>query len=214
MSSPRLPPSSLGMEPQHTRCQSSHTGQSTWSTRSFSLQSLASSGPSVAPVIHRIRRAGRRFFNDHVLEREFLDRVRLAAEKSGLWDELRTAWLSRLRTDAVVCEGAGAFDFAVCTGCRRGHSSTEHCEVGIGSGQITNRRFGGACEANRNALGVVEKASGKQTESDSFGPSKAKRFLIVRTSLFERGGDEILAGILRIGTGLRDVSRTIQFEEA
>ncbi len=38
-------------------------------------------------------RTGRRFFNEDALEREFLDRVRQAANKSGLWDELKTDWL-------------------------------------------------------------------------------------------------------------------------
>jgi protein phosphatase len=39
-------------------------------------------------------RTGRRFFADSNLEREFLDRVRAAADKAGLWDELGTEWLS------------------------------------------------------------------------------------------------------------------------
>ncbi len=38
-------------------------------------------------------RTGRRFFNDGVLERAFLDRVRVAIEMSGLWDELETGWM-------------------------------------------------------------------------------------------------------------------------
>jgi protein phosphatase len=38
-------------------------------------------------------RTGRRFFNDGALEREFLDRARMAIEKSGLWDELGTEWM-------------------------------------------------------------------------------------------------------------------------
>jgi protein phosphatase len=38
-------------------------------------------------------RTGRRFFNDPLLEREFLRRVRSAVDASGLWDELRTEWL-------------------------------------------------------------------------------------------------------------------------
>jgi protein phosphatase len=38
-------------------------------------------------------RTGRRFFVDPNLERDFLDRVRAAAEKAGLWDELGTEWL-------------------------------------------------------------------------------------------------------------------------
>jgi protein phosphatase len=38
-------------------------------------------------------RTGRRFFNDSVMDREFLSRVQEAASKSGLWDELATDWL-------------------------------------------------------------------------------------------------------------------------
>ena len=38
-------------------------------------------------------RTGRRFFTDPNLEREFLDRVRAAADRAGLWDELGTEWL-------------------------------------------------------------------------------------------------------------------------
>lgn len=38
-------------------------------------------------------RTGRRFFNDGVLEKEFLDRVQAAATRSGLWDDLATDWL-------------------------------------------------------------------------------------------------------------------------
>jgi len=38
-------------------------------------------------------RTGRRFFNDSVLEKEFLDRVQAAANKSDLWDDLATDWL-------------------------------------------------------------------------------------------------------------------------
>src|SRR5207302_4113703 len=38
-------------------------------------------------------RTGRRFFNDAPLEREFLDRIRKAADKAALWDELQTDWL-------------------------------------------------------------------------------------------------------------------------
>ena len=37
-------------------------------------------------------RTGRRFFNDHDLERQFLDRVRLAMEAAGLWSKLDTTW--------------------------------------------------------------------------------------------------------------------------
>jgi protein phosphatase len=36
---------------------------------------------------------GRRFFSDLGLEKKFLDRVRIAVEKAGLWDELSTDWL-------------------------------------------------------------------------------------------------------------------------
>src|SRR5207245_4668016 len=38
-------------------------------------------------------RTGRRFFNDGVLEKEFLCRVQSAVTKSGLWDELASDWL-------------------------------------------------------------------------------------------------------------------------
>lgn len=38
-------------------------------------------------------RTGRRFFADSNLERQFLDRVRAAADEAGLWDELSTEWL-------------------------------------------------------------------------------------------------------------------------
>jgi len=38
-------------------------------------------------------RTGRRFFTDPNLEREFLDRVRAAVERAGLWGELSTDWL-------------------------------------------------------------------------------------------------------------------------
>src|SRR5205814_6051155 len=38
-------------------------------------------------------RTGRRFFNDSVLEKEFLCRVQSAVTKSGLWDELASDWL-------------------------------------------------------------------------------------------------------------------------
>ena len=37
-------------------------------------------------------RTGRRFFDDPVLERQFLERVRLACAQSGLWDDLETDW--------------------------------------------------------------------------------------------------------------------------
>jgi protein phosphatase len=38
-------------------------------------------------------RTGRRFFDDTALEQALLGRVRDAAERAGLWDELRTGWL-------------------------------------------------------------------------------------------------------------------------
>jgi protein phosphatase len=38
-------------------------------------------------------RTGRRFFSDDALEQSFLLRVRDAATKAGVWDELRTDWL-------------------------------------------------------------------------------------------------------------------------
>jgi protein phosphatase len=38
-------------------------------------------------------RTGRRFFNELSLEREFLERIRGAADRSGLWDELGTDWM-------------------------------------------------------------------------------------------------------------------------
>ena len=38
-------------------------------------------------------RTGRRFFADAALEREFLNRIRNAVDKAGLWDELKTDWL-------------------------------------------------------------------------------------------------------------------------
>jgi protein phosphatase len=38
-------------------------------------------------------RTGRRFFNEIALEKRFLDRVRNAADRSGLWDELSTDWM-------------------------------------------------------------------------------------------------------------------------
>jgi protein phosphatase len=37
-------------------------------------------------------RTGRRFFEDHELESQMLDRVRLALEKAGFWDEFQTDW--------------------------------------------------------------------------------------------------------------------------
>ena len=39
-------------------------------------------------------RTGRRFFNDTTLEGEFLDRLAAAISRAGLWDELRTTWLT------------------------------------------------------------------------------------------------------------------------
>lgn len=38
-------------------------------------------------------RTGRRFFSETALEREFLGRVRDAADRGGLWDELGTDWM-------------------------------------------------------------------------------------------------------------------------
>lgn len=38
-------------------------------------------------------RTGRRFFTDEALEQQFLNRLRVAVEKAGLWDELATDWL-------------------------------------------------------------------------------------------------------------------------
>ena len=38
-------------------------------------------------------RTGRRFFDDRALEASFLERVRLAITKSGIWDELETGWV-------------------------------------------------------------------------------------------------------------------------
>ncbi len=38
-------------------------------------------------------RTGRRFFPDPAIERQFLDRIRVAADKAGLWEELSTDWL-------------------------------------------------------------------------------------------------------------------------
>lgn len=38
-------------------------------------------------------RTGRRFFNDNVLEKEFLRRIQTAATESGLWEALKTDWL-------------------------------------------------------------------------------------------------------------------------
>jgi len=37
-------------------------------------------------------RTGRRFFDSAELEAQFLDRIRQAAERSGLWDQLKTDW--------------------------------------------------------------------------------------------------------------------------
>jgi protein phosphatase len=37
-------------------------------------------------------RTGRRFFNDHGLEAEFLDRLRTAMTRSGFWNDLQTSW--------------------------------------------------------------------------------------------------------------------------
>lgn len=38
-------------------------------------------------------RTGRRFFSDATLEMQFLERVRRAVEKAGIWDELKTDWV-------------------------------------------------------------------------------------------------------------------------
>jgi protein phosphatase len=38
-------------------------------------------------------RTGRRFFNEIALEKQFLERLRNAADGSGLWDELGTGWM-------------------------------------------------------------------------------------------------------------------------
>ena len=38
-------------------------------------------------------RTGRRFFNDPLLEKEFLARIRSVVDASGLWDKLKTEWL-------------------------------------------------------------------------------------------------------------------------
>ncbi len=40
-----------------------------------------------------ITRTGRRFFNDVTLDRAFLDAVRTACDRSGLWERLDTDWL-------------------------------------------------------------------------------------------------------------------------
>lgn len=37
-------------------------------------------------------RTGRRFFEDHILEAQFLERVGAACTQSGLWDDLETDW--------------------------------------------------------------------------------------------------------------------------
>jgi protein phosphatase len=38
-------------------------------------------------------RTGRRFFEDRALESQFLNRIRAAADKAGLWDEFETDWI-------------------------------------------------------------------------------------------------------------------------
>ena len=38
-------------------------------------------------------RTGRRFFNDVFLESQFLDRIRKAVEKAGIWEDLKTDWV-------------------------------------------------------------------------------------------------------------------------
>lgn len=40
-----------------------------------------------------VTRTGRRFFDDPALERQFLSAVRLAVDRSGLWEELATNWI-------------------------------------------------------------------------------------------------------------------------
>ncbi len=40
-----------------------------------------------------VTRTGRRFFDDTALEQQFLATIRVALDKSGLWDELATDWL-------------------------------------------------------------------------------------------------------------------------
>lgn len=39
-------------------------------------------------------RTGRRFFSDHALEVTLLERLKRAAERSGLWDELKSEWIT------------------------------------------------------------------------------------------------------------------------
>jgi protein phosphatase len=46
---------------------------------------------SVLGVVYT--RTGRRFFSETALERKFLGRIREAADRSGLWDELGTDWM-------------------------------------------------------------------------------------------------------------------------
>ncbi|MEO7719113.1 MAG: polynucleotide kinase-phosphatase [Capsulimonas sp.] len=41
-----------------------------------------------------VTRTGRRFFDDAALEGQFLERIRDAADASGLWDELSTNWMA------------------------------------------------------------------------------------------------------------------------
>jgi protein phosphatase len=38
-------------------------------------------------------RTGRRFFNEPLLESQFLERVRFAVERAGVWDKLKTDWV-------------------------------------------------------------------------------------------------------------------------
>jgi protein phosphatase len=40
-----------------------------------------------------VTRTGRRFFTDDALESELLDRMRVAIDQAGLWDELETDWV-------------------------------------------------------------------------------------------------------------------------
>lgn len=40
-----------------------------------------------------VTRTGRRFFNDADLERQFLERIRLALTKANVWDQFQTGWI-------------------------------------------------------------------------------------------------------------------------
>ena len=50
-------------------------------------------GVSTGEVGSVYTRTGRRFFNEITLEKQFLERLRNAADGSGLWDELGTEWM-------------------------------------------------------------------------------------------------------------------------